>query len=143
MPAPISVDGGFWRGKNVLVTGHTGFKGGWLALWLASLGAEVTGLSDRVPTQPSLHDLARVSEDVRGITADVRDLEAVSEAVGSGFDVVFHLAAQPLVRRSFEAPAETFAVNAQGTAHILEAVRRAGGAAAVVVVTTDKVYAPA
>ena len=144
MPAPKPVDGHLWRGKKVLVTGHTGFKGGWLALWLTSLGADVTGLSDGVPTQPSLHDLARVDADVRGVRADVRDLEQVLRVVeGGGFEVVFHLAAQPLVRRSFEAPGETFAVNAQGTAHVLEAVRRAGGAAAVVVVTTDKVYAPA
>src|SRR5687768_4944873 len=134
MPAWKRVDAGFWQGRKVLVTGHTGFKGGWLVLWLTALGADVTGLSDGVPTQPSLHELARVGEDVRGVTADVRDAEAVARAVADGgFDVVFHLAAQPLVRRSYEAPAETFAVNAQGTAHVLEGVRRAGGAEAVVV----------
>ncbi|HEX2085568.1 MAG TPA: CDP-glucose 4,6-dehydratase [Solirubrobacteraceae bacterium] len=134
------VDEGFWAGRRALVTGHTGFKGAWLALWLESLGASVAGLSDGAPTEPSLHALlgAPAPEPV-----DVRDAAAVREAVSAARpSVVFHLAAQPLVRRSYEAPAETFAVNVQGTAHVLEAVRAVDGVEAVVVVTSDKCYAP-
>jgi CDP-glucose 4,6-dehydratase len=133
------VDDGFWAGRGVLVTGHTGFKGAWLALWLESLGARVTGLADGVPTSPSLHELVRApSFDA----VDVRDAAAVSALFASARpSVVFHLAAQPLVRRSYEAPGETFAVNVQGTAHVLDAARSAG-ADAVVVVTSDKCYAP-
>jgi len=134
-------DEGFWAGRSVLVTGHTGFKGGWLTLWLEALGASVAGLSDGVPSDPSLHALIGAPERV---VADVRDAAAVERAVAEAApSVVFHLAAQPLVRRSYAAPAETFAVNVQGTAHVLDAVRNVGGVEAVVVVTSDKCYAPA
>ncbi|HEV3001002.1 MAG TPA: CDP-glucose 4,6-dehydratase [Solirubrobacteraceae bacterium] len=137
------VDEAFWAGRRVLITGHTGFKGAWLALWLEALGASVWGLADGVPTEPSLHALARVGEGIDEVRADVRDLDAVRRAmVAARPSVVLHLAAQPLVRRSYEAPAETFAVNVQGTAHVLEAVRSVGGVEAVVVVTSDKCYAP-
>jgi CDP-glucose 4,6-dehydratase len=135
------VEPSFWAGRRVLVTGHTGFKGAWLTLWLRALGAEVTGLSRGVPTAPSLFELAGVERDATTVEADVRDAAAVAAAVAEHRpQVVFHLAAQPLVRRAFAEPAETFAVNALGTVHVLEAVRAAGGAEAVVVVTTDKVY---
>ena len=134
------VDEGYWTGRRVLVTGHTGFKGAWLTLWLQSLGASVVGLSDAVPTSPSLHAL------VGGPSfepVDVRDPAAVSSAVASAApSVVLHLAAQPLVRRSYEAPSETFAVNVVGTGHVLDAVRALDGVEAVVVVTSDKCYAP-
>ena len=135
----MDVDPAFWRGRRVLVTGHTGFKGSWLALWLAQMGAEVTGLSDGVPTDPSLYELARVGELVETVTADVRDAEAVRTAV-DGSEVVFHLAAQPLVRASFADPRATYEVNVMGTVNVLDAVRRAGGVGATVNVTSDKCY---
>jgi CDP-glucose 4,6-dehydratase len=132
----------FWTGRRVLLTGHTGFKGSWLALWLAGAGAEVRGFARDLPSDPSLYAAAGVAEvlaaDLRG---DVRDGAALREAA-AGCDVVLHLAAQPLVRRSFAAPAETVEVNVGGTAQVLEAAR-AAGARATVVVTTDKVYADA
>jgi CDP-glucose 4,6-dehydratase len=124
----------------VLVTGHTGFKGAWLSLWLASMGAEVTGLSAGVPTQPSLFELAGVADDARTVDADVRDAALVHQAVHSAKpDVVFHLAAQPFVRRSYEDPAETWAVNVEGTVNVLDAVRHAE-VLVTVVVTSDKCY---
>ena len=125
------------------MTGHTGFKGAWLTLWLGALGAEVTGLSDAVPTSPSLFELAGVRQDAASVEADVRDAAAVRDAVAAAApEVVLHLAAQPLVRRSYERPAETWAVNVLGTAHVLDAVRDAGGVRSIVVVTSDKCYAP-
>jgi CDP-glucose 4,6-dehydratase len=134
------VDDAFWAGRRVLVTGHTGFKGAWLALWLESMGATVTGLSLAPPSSPSLHELVRAPA---GPEVDVRDAAAVASVAREARpSVVFHLAAQPLVRRSYAAPAETFAVNVQGTAHVLEAVRAAEGVEAVVVVTSDKCYEP-
>ncbi|HET8537441.1 MAG TPA: CDP-glucose 4,6-dehydratase [Solirubrobacteraceae bacterium] len=136
----MSLDGTFWHGRRVFVTGHTGFKGAWLTLWLSSLGAEVTGLSAGVPTEPSLYALAAVSEEVRGLGADVRDAEAVRRAIGDARpDVVLHLAAQPFVRRSYEQPAETWAVNVDGTINVLDAVRHAE-VPVTVVVTSDKCY---
>ena len=132
---------GFWGGRRVLVTGHTGFKGSWLALWLAAMGAEVTGFSDGVPTEPSLFALARVEQEVRTVTGDVRDAEAVRRAVAEARpEVVLHLAAQSLVRRSFREPRETFEVNVMGTVNVLEAVRLVPGVRAVVNVTSDKCY---
>jgi len=144
MADPRRVDPTFWSGRRVLLTGHTGFKGSWLALWLRAMGARVTGLSDVIPTSPSLFELARVHEELQAdVRADVRDAAAVERAVREARpEIVLHLAAQPLVRRSFAAPAETFAVNVTGTAHVLDAVRAVGGVGAVVVVTSDKCYAP-
>jgi len=132
----------FWAGRRVLLTGHTGFKGGWLALWLRELGAEVTGFGAPPPTEPALFELARIGELVGDVRGDVRDATAVAGAVAEARpEVVLHLAAQPLVRRAWREPVDTFAVNAMGTAHVLEAVRTGAAGAAVVVVTTDKCYA--
>jgi len=127
----------------VLVTGHTGFKGAWLALWLQSLGADLTGLSRGVPTQPSLYQLAAVGEQMRELEADVRDARAVREVVrDTAPEVVLHLAAQPLVRRSLREPTLTYEVNVIGTLNVLDAVREAGpDVRCVVVVTSDKCYA--
>jgi CDP-glucose 4,6-dehydratase len=134
------MDGTFWGGRRVLVTGHTGFKGAWLTLWLASLGAEVTGLSASVPTEPSLYALAGIEADARAVEADVRDADAVRRAVAEAQpEVVLHLAAQPFVRRSYEEPAETWAVNVDGTINVLDAVRQAR-VPVTVVVTSDKCY---
>ena len=136
------IDPSRWQGRRVLVTGHTGFKGAWLALWLQSMGAEVTGLSRSVPTTPSLYELARVGPGMAAEhTADVRDAAAVSAALAaSAPEVVLHLAAQPFVRRSFREPRETYETNVLGTVNVLEAVREAGGVQSVVVVTSDKCY---
>jgi CDP-glucose 4,6-dehydratase len=137
----MGVDPDFWRGRRVLLTGHTGFKGSWLALWLQTLGAEVVGLSRGVPTSPSLFELARVGDGVRTLDGDVRDLQLVERAMeDSGAEVVIHMAAQSLVRRSFEHPVETYATNVMGTVHVLDAARRAGGVRVVVNVTSDKCY---
>jgi len=139
---PSLPDPAFWAGRRVLVTGHTGFKGAWLSLWLAELGATVTGFSDGVPTTPSLHALARLDELVDGRTGDVRDAVRVAEAVAQARpEVVLHLAAQPMVRRSFAEPVATYATNIMGTVHVLDAIRRApGDVRVVIVVTSDKCY---
>jgi CDP-glucose 4,6-dehydratase len=133
---------GFWSGRRVLVTGHTGFKGGWLCLWLQSLGARVAGYALAAPTEPNLHAVARVGEGMQAAIADVRDLEALRSEVGRFRpEVVFHLAAQSIVRLSYEQPVETYATNVMGTVHLLEAVRACEATRAVVVVTSDKCYA--
>ncbi len=139
---PVKTDPDFWTRRRVLVSGHTGFKGAWLSLWLQSLGAEVSGLSRGVPTSPSLYELAGVGAGVAEHAVDVRDAGAVCEAVLQARpEVIFHLAAQPMVRRSLRDPETTYAVNVTGTVNMLEAVRQAGlGVLAVVVVTSDKCY---
>jgi CDP-glucose 4,6-dehydratase len=137
----VGIDPGFWQGRRVLVTGHTGFKGSWLALWLQSLGAEVVGLSNGIPTTPSLFELARVSEGVDWVNGDVRDLQAVERALDDAdAEIVIHMAAQSLVRRSFAQPVETYATNVMGTVHVLDAARRSHSARVVVNVTSDKCY---
>jgi CDP-glucose 4,6-dehydratase len=136
------VDPEFWRGRRVLLTGHTGFKGAWLALWLQSMGAKVTGFSGAEPSSPSLYRLARVGEGLEGVNGDVRDPRAVAEAVvAAAPEIVLHAAAQALVRRSFLAPRETYEVNVMGTVNVLDAVRLHGPQVrAIVNVTSDKCY---
>jgi CDP-glucose 4,6-dehydratase len=135
------VDRSFWRGRRVLVTGHTGFKGSWLTLWLQRMGARVTGLADGALPSPSLYREARAHEGLDEIWSDIRDFSAVQRAIAdSRAEVVFHLAAQALVRRSFREPRETYEVNVLGTVNVLEAIRQADSVAAVVNVTSDKCY---
>ena len=138
----VGVDPGFWRGRRVLLTGNTGFKGAWLSLWLLELGAEVSGLAPGPPTDPSLYALARLGDAVPQDAIDVRDAEAVAAAVAARRpEVVIHMAAQPFVRRSFRDPLETYSTNVMGTVHVLDAVRRApDGVRVVVNVTSDKCY---
>ena len=138
---PIDIDPAFWRGRRVLLTGHTGFKGSWLSLWLQSMGAELHGLALAPPTQPNLFTEARVGDGMASTIADIRDLDAVKACVCAAQpEIVLHLAAQPLVRLSYSEPVATYATNVMGTVHLLEAVRAAGSVRAVVNVTTDKCY---
>lgn len=136
------VNPSFWRGKRVLLSGHTGFKGGWLALWLQSLGAEVHGLALEAPTTPALFKEARVAAGMATSTlGDIRDLATVQRAMNACRpEIVIHMAAQPLVRLSYQQPVETYATNVMGTVHVLEAARHCGTVRAIVNVTTDKCY---
>ena len=131
----------FWNGKRVLLTGHTGFKGSWLSLWLQSMGAQVVGYALAPPTNPSLFEVAKVSQGMTSIIGDIRDL-AKLQAVFAEYkpEIVIHMAAQPLVRYSYQNPVETYSTNVMGTVHLLEAVRNSPGVKAVVNVTTDKCY---
>jgi CDP-glucose 4,6-dehydratase len=131
----------FWQSKRVLVTGHTGFKGSWMCLWLQQLGAEVHGLSLAPPTEPCLFQVAKVADGMSDFRGDVRDYETVLARMQSVQpDIVLHMAAQPLVRRSYQQPIETFATNVMGTVHVLEAARHCSSVKAIVNITTDKCY---
>ena len=132
----------FWKGRHVFLTGHTGFKGGWLSLWLHALGAEVTGYALAPPTQPSLFEQAEVSSTVHSIFADLRDYPRLKAVLAECRpEVVLHMAAQSVVRRGYEDPVETYSTNVLGTVHLLEALRQLGHRCVVVNVTSDKCYA--
>ena len=137
----VGMNPAFWSGKRVLLTGHTGFKGSWLALWLQSMGADLVGYALEAPTQPSLFDIAKVGQGMRSVIGDIRDLSAVQSVLGEHRpEIVIHMAAQALVRYSYQNPVETYATNVMGTVHLLEAVRNTPGVKAVVNITTDKCY---
>lgn len=131
----------FWSDKRVFLTGHTGFKGSWLSLWLQVLGARVVGYALEPPTRPALFELGRVSEGLTSVPGDMRDGDHLRRTIEQHRpEIVFHLAAQPLVREAYRNPVDTFATNVMGTVHLLEAVRQAAGVRAVVCVTSDKCY---
>jgi len=131
----------FWNGKRVFLTGHTGFKGGWLSLWLSSLGAKVTGYSLAPETQPNLFTSARVAETVHSVIGDIRDATHLQNAMSDARpEVVIHMAAQPLVRDSYQRPVLTYDTNVMGTVNVLEAMRHTATLRAGVMVTTDKCY---
>ncbi len=135
-------DPAFWRNKRVLLTGHTGFKGSWAALWLTKLGAKVTGFALPPDTDPSLFDLAKVGDGITSIIGDLRDRSMVESVVARAQpQIVLHLAAQPIVRRAIAEPVDTISTNVLGTAMVLDALRAVEGLEAVLVVTSDKVYA--
>jgi CDP-glucose 4,6-dehydratase len=131
----------FWQGKRVFLTGHTGFKGSWLSIWLQSMGADLHGLALPPPTAPALFDEARVGAGMQSTIGDIRDYPTVLAAMQTCKpDIIIHMAAQPLVRYSYQAPVETYATNVMGTVHVLEAAQQIGKAKAIVNVTTDKCY---
>jgi CDP-glucose 4,6-dehydratase len=135
------IDQEFWQGRRVFLTGHTGFKGSWLSLWLVSLGAEVKGYALNPPTSPSLFNEAKIDLIIDSQIADIRDQETLHESM-TGFnpDILIHMAAQPLVRYSYDAPIETYEVNVIGTAKVLEVARSCANLKAIVNITTDKCY---
>lgn len=131
----------FWKNKKVLLTGHTGFKGTWLSLWLKELGAEVFGYALSPNTDPSLFNLLDMPALINHCVGDVRDLDALQARMSAVQpDIVIHMASQPLVRFSYEYPLETYSINVMGTAHILEAVKACPSVRVVINVTTDKCY---
>ncbi len=135
------VNSSFWHGKRVLLTGHTGFKGSWLSLWLLSMGSVLRGISLDAPTTPSLFDIARVADCMDHQVADIRDYDAVRALIAEFKpEIIFHMAAQSLVRLSYEEPIATYATNVMGTVHVLESARHAGSVRSIVNVTTDKCY---
>lgn len=131
----------FWKNKKVFLTGHTGFKGSWMSLWLLKHGAQLTGYSLGLPTQPSLFEELKIDKEMNSISADIRDLDKVKSAVKSANpDIVIHMAAQPLVRYSYQEPVETYMTNVMGTVHLFEAVRGVQNTKAILNITSDKCY---
>jgi CDP-glucose 4,6-dehydratase len=137
----VGVNRAFWQGKRVFLTGHTGFKGSWISLWLKSMAAQVTGFALAPNTTPSLFEEARVADGMTSIIGDVRDQGALQKALADAQpEIVIHMAAQPLVRYSYANPVETYATNVMGTVHLFDAIRQMSGIKAVVNVTSDKCY---
>jgi CDP-glucose 4,6-dehydratase len=137
----LEVNADFWRGKRIFLTGHTGFKGSWLSLWLQSLGGIVTGYALAPPTSPNLYEVAKVGDGMTSILANINDLQILNRSMQfHSPDIVIHMAAQPLVRYSYLQPVETYSTNVMGTVNVLESVRAAPSIKAVLVVTTDKCY---
>jgi CDP-glucose 4,6-dehydratase len=137
----VALNPAFWEGKRVLLTGHTGFKGSWLSLWLQTKGAEVVGYALAPPTNPSLFEVAKVGTGMTSLTGDIRDLENLKGVITEYRpEIVFHMAAQPLVRYSYIEPVETYATNVMGTVNLLEAVRTVDSTKVVVAITSDKCY---
>ncbi|KIS45407.1 CDP-glucose 4,6-dehydratase [Kosakonia radicincitans] len=135
------IDASFWKGKRVFITGHTGFKGSWLTLWLQSMGAVLKGYSLNPPTEPSLYESAAVDDLIDSTIGDIRNFDQLHAAINDFRpEIVFHMAAQPLVRLSYDEPIETYSTNVMGTVHLLEAVKRVGGVKAIVNITSDKCY---
>ena len=131
----------FWHGKRVLLTGHTGFKGGWMSLWLQSMGAKLVGYALNPPTKPNLFEAANIADGMVSVIGDIRDLQNLLLVIQDHKpEIIFHMAAQPLVRYSYEEPVDTYATNVMGTVNLLEAVRLSSGVKAVVNITTDKCY---
>jgi len=131
----------FWKNKKVLITGHTGFKGAWLSLWLQDLGAKVIGISLDSPTTPSLYEQANVAKGMISLRQDIRNGEAIKQLFQQHKpEIVFHLAAQPLVRLSYREPVETYEINVMGTLHVLEGIRSVDSVRSAVMITTDKCY---
>jgi len=129
-----------YQNRRVLITGHTGFKGSWLTSWLLELGADIVGFSDQLPSEPSMFDVLGLAERIDDRRADISDAAAVRSALATEPDTIFHLAAQALVKRSYDDPVETFQSNVIGTATLLDEVRRAGRPCTVVMITSDKCY---
>lgn len=137
----MSITPEFWKNKRVFITGHTGFKGAWLCLWLHSLGAKVTGYSLAPPTNPNLFSICDIANYINSIIGDVRDFRKLKESIEQAKpEIVIHMAAQPLVRESYLIPVETYEVNVMGTVNILEAIRQVAGVRSFINVTTDKCY---
>ncbi|MDF2472489.1 MAG: CDP-glucose 4,6-dehydratase [Anaerocolumna sp.] len=135
------IDKAFWQGKKIFLTGHTGFKGSWLCIWLHSLGANVTGYALTPPTKPNLFEICNVQHLITSVIGDVRDYAKLEQTLQQAQpDIVIHMAAQPLVRDSYKNPVDTYAINVMGTVHLLEAVRHCKSVKAIVNVTTDKCY---
>jgi len=135
------VNPSFWFGKTILLTGHTGFKGGWLSLWLQSMGAHLIGYALPPPTNPSLFDVANISNGMTNIIGDIRDLEKLQNVFAKHQpEIIIHIAAQPLVRYSYQNPVETYSTNVMGTVHVLEAARQTQSVRVIINVTTDKCY---
>lgn len=135
------MDNNFWKGKKVFLTGHTGFKGSWLSLWLSYLGADVCGYSLIPPTNPSLFELCRIESDIKTIVGDIRDYDRLSKTIYDFKpEIVIHMAAQAIVRESYVNPVDTYTTNVMGTVNLLEAIRKYPGVRAMVNITTDKCY---